>query len=114
MATESSEKGMFIEKLLFALLPLIIAGVGYLLNAVSTLNHQVTVLTSLPHYPWWKVPKDFAHLGEGITSHNGIKVIRAKHVRIESSAVAYADGERIGQLPVQVESLSQSLLTWPA
>jgi diacylglycerol kinase (ATP) len=43
-----------------------------------------------------------------------VEVIRAKHVRIESSAVAYADGERIGQLPVQVESLSQSLLTWPA
>ena len=37
-------KGAFIEKLLFALLPLIIAGVGYLLNAVSTLNHQVTIL----------------------------------------------------------------------
>jgi predicted RNA-binding protein with PIN domain len=45
MADESA-KGMFIEKLLFALLPLIIAGVGYLLNAVSTLNHQVTVLES--------------------------------------------------------------------
>ena len=41
-----SEKGAFIEKLLFALLPLIIAGVGYLLNAVSTLNHQVTILES--------------------------------------------------------------------
>ena len=39
-------KGAFIEKLLFALLPLIIAGVGYLLNAVSTLNHQVTILES--------------------------------------------------------------------
>jgi hypothetical protein len=35
-------------------------------------------------------------------------------VRIESSAVAYADGERIGQLPVQVEALPQTLLTWPA
>jgi hypothetical protein len=45
MADESA-KGVFIEKLLFALLPLIIAGVGYLLNAVSTLNHQVTVLES--------------------------------------------------------------------
>lgn len=41
---EQSEKGAFIEKLLFALLPLIIAGVGYLLNAVSQLNHQVTIL----------------------------------------------------------------------
>jgi hypothetical protein len=46
MAQEENAKGAFIEKLLFALLPLIIAGVGYLLNAVSTLNHQVTVLES--------------------------------------------------------------------
>ena len=46
MAQEQDAKGMFIEKLLFALLPLIIAGVGYLLNAVSTLNHQVTILES--------------------------------------------------------------------
>jgi hypothetical protein len=45
MADESA-KGMFIEKLLFALLPLIIAGVGYLLSAVGTLAHQVTVLES--------------------------------------------------------------------
>ena len=46
MAQEQDAKGAFIEKLLFALLPLIIAGVGYLLNAVSTLNHQVTILES--------------------------------------------------------------------
>jgi len=43
---DQSAKGVFVEKLLFALLPLIIAGVGYLLNAVSQLNHQVTVLES--------------------------------------------------------------------
>jgi len=43
---EQSEKGVFIEKMLFALLPLIIAGVGYLLNSVSQLNHQVTILES--------------------------------------------------------------------
>ena len=46
MAQEENAKGMFIEKLLFALLPLIIAGVGYLLNSVATLNHQVTILES--------------------------------------------------------------------
>jgi diacylglycerol kinase (ATP) len=46
--------------------------------------------------------------------HPQVEVIRAKQVRIESSAIAYADGERIGQLPVQVESLPQTLLTWPA
>lgn len=43
---KESAKGMFIEKLLFALLPLIMAGVGYLLNAVSSLNHSVTILES--------------------------------------------------------------------
>ena len=43
---EQNEKGIFIEKLLFALLPLIIAGVGYLLSAVNNLNHQVTILES--------------------------------------------------------------------
>jgi hypothetical protein len=46
MAQEENAKGQFIEKLLFALLPLLMAGVGYLLNAVSTLSHQVTVLES--------------------------------------------------------------------
>ena len=43
---EESAKGAFIEKLLFALLPLISAGVGYLLNSVAQLNHQVTILES--------------------------------------------------------------------
>ena len=42
--TQENAKGAFIEKLLFALLPLIIAGVGYLLSSVATLNHQVTIL----------------------------------------------------------------------
>ena len=45
MADESA-KGVFVEKLLFDLLPLLIAGVGYLLNSVATLNHQVTILES--------------------------------------------------------------------
>jgi negative regulator of genetic competence, sporulation and motility len=43
---KESAKGAFVEKLLFALLPLIIAGVGYLLSAVGTLAHQVTILES--------------------------------------------------------------------
>jgi hypothetical protein len=42
--TDENAKGVFIEKMLFALLPLIIAGVGYLLSSVATLNHQVTIL----------------------------------------------------------------------
>ena len=43
---EQDAKGAFVEKLLFALLPLIIAGVGYLLSAVSMMGHQITVLES--------------------------------------------------------------------
>ena len=43
-------------------------------------SHQVNVLTSLPHYPWWRVPTEFAHLGEGAGLHNGVAVIRAKHL----------------------------------
>ena len=46
--------------------------------------------------------------------HPQVEILRAKAIRIESSAIAYADGERIGQLPVQVESLPRTLLTWPA
>lgn len=44
MAQEENAKSAFIEKLVFALLPLLIAGVGYLMSAVSRLEHEVTVL----------------------------------------------------------------------
>jgi colanic acid biosynthesis glycosyl transferase WcaI len=43
-------------------------------------GHEVAVLTSLPHYPWWRVPSEFAHLGEGAGIHNGVSIIRAKHL----------------------------------
>jgi colanic acid biosynthesis glycosyl transferase WcaI len=43
-------------------------------------GHHVSVLTSLPHYPWWKVPSEFAHLGEGNGLHNGVQIVRAKHL----------------------------------
>ncbi len=43
-------------------------------------GNQTTVLTSLPHYPWWRVPSEFAHLGEGTGTHNGVSIIRAKHL----------------------------------
>jgi glycosyltransferase involved in cell wall biosynthesis len=51
-----------------------------LAEVLKTNKHQVTVLTSLPHYPWWKVPQEFSHLGEGVTCHNGVEVIRANHI----------------------------------
>jgi glycosyltransferase involved in cell wall biosynthesis len=47
---------------------------------LQTEGHRVTVLTSLPHYPWWQVPSEFAHLTEGTGSRNDVSVIRANHL----------------------------------
>jgi hypothetical protein len=43
MAEESS-KSAFIEKLLFALLPILIGSTGYLISALGALQHDVTIL----------------------------------------------------------------------
>ena len=43
---EQNEKGAFIEKLLFALLPLLIGCTGYLISALGQLQHDVTILNS--------------------------------------------------------------------
>jgi colanic acid biosynthesis glycosyl transferase WcaI len=51
-----------------------------LAESLISQGHHVSVLTSLPHYPWWKVPPEFAHLAEGKSEHNKVKVIRAKHL----------------------------------
>jgi diacylglycerol kinase (ATP) len=47
-------------------------------------------------------------------SHPAVEIVRSKSVRIESEAVAYADGERIGQLPFSVECISSAVHTWVA
>jgi glycosyltransferase involved in cell wall biosynthesis len=47
---------------------------------LTTAGHRVTVLTSLPHYPWWKIPTEFSHHGEGRSSHLGVSVLRANHL----------------------------------
>jgi hypothetical protein len=46
MSEENKEgaKGAFIEKLLFALLPLLIGSTGYLINALGSIQHDVTIL----------------------------------------------------------------------
>ena len=48
MAEEKKEdaKGAFIEKLLFALLPLLIGCTGYLISALGQLQHDVTILNA--------------------------------------------------------------------
>ena len=56
-------------------------------------------------------PKVFA--GTHVT-HPAVEILRSKTVRIDSKAVAYADGERIGQLPVMAECINQAVQTWVA
>ena len=43
---ESGAKHAFIEKIAFALLPLLFSCVVYLMSALSNLNHEVTILNS--------------------------------------------------------------------
>lgn len=47
-------------------------------------------------------------------NHPAVEIIRSKSVRIESAAVAYADGERIGPLPVSAECIHDAVSTWVA
>lgn len=73
---------------------------------------DVMVLHPVSKLDFIKVfPRVFA--GTHIT-HPAVEILRSKSVRIESKAVAYADGERIGQLPVTAECISDAVLTWSA
>jgi diacylglycerol kinase (ATP) len=47
-------------------------------------------------------------------SHPAVEIVRSKSVTIESKAVAYADGERIGQLPVSAECIPGAIRSWVA
>jgi diacylglycerol kinase (ATP) len=47
-------------------------------------------------------------------SHPAVEIVRSKNVSIESNAIAYADGERIGQLPISAECIPNAVLTWVA
>jgi hypothetical protein len=42
--TKESAKSAFVEKLLFALLPLLIGCTGYLIQSLGSLQHDVTIL----------------------------------------------------------------------
>jgi diacylglycerol kinase (ATP) len=73
---------------------------------------DVMVLHPISKIEFMKVfPQVFA--GTHI-SHPAVEIVRSKAVSIESKAVAYADGERIGQLPVTAECIHNAAQTWVA
>ena len=45
-------------------------------------------------------------------THPAVEIVRSKSVKISADAVAYADGERIGQLPVSAQCMPGALMTW--
>jgi len=44
--------------------------------------------------------------------HPAVEIVKSKKVRIVSNSVAYSDGERIGQLPVNAECIHGAMLGW--
>jgi diacylglycerol kinase (ATP) len=44
--------------------------------------------------------------------HPAVEIVRSKNVSISADAVAYADGERIGQLPISATCVPKALMTW--
>ena len=71
---------------------------------------DVMILGPVSKIEFLKVfPKVFtgAHL-----DHPAVKIIRGKNITIESDAIAYADGERIGKLPVTAAVAPSALMTW--
>lgn len=45
-------------------------------------------------------------------THSAVEIVRSGSVKISSDAVAYADGERIGPLPISAECIPRAMLTW--
>lgn len=71
---------------------------------------DVMVLSPISKLEFIKVfPKVYkgAHV-----NHPEVNIYRTSKIRISSDAVAYADGERIGSLPVSAECVSGAGLTW--
>ncbi|MSO42980.1 MAG: hypothetical protein EXQ76_01945 [Candidatus Planktophila sp.] len=45
-------------------------------------------------------------------THPAVEILRSKRVGIKADAVAYADGERIGSLPITAECIPDAMTTW--
>ena len=45
-------------------------------------------------------------------THPAVEIIRSKRVTIRATAVAYADGERLGETPLTAECVNGALQTW--
>jgi diacylglycerol kinase (ATP) len=44
--------------------------------------------------------------------HPAVKFLKGKNIEITAEAIAYADGERIGDLPIEVSIIEKSLMVY--
>jgi diacylglycerol kinase (ATP) len=71
---------------------------------------DILILSPVSKFEFLKVfPKVFSGRH---TTHPAVKISRGRSVEIDSDAVAYADGERVGPLPVKARVIERGLLTW--
>ena len=73
-------------------------------------SFEVMILQPVSKMEFLRVfPKVFsgAHI-----NHPKVKILHGSSIEMESDAVAYADGERIGPLPIQATTIADALLTW--
>ena len=71
---------------------------------------DVMVLRPISKFEFLRVfPRVFngTHVG-----HPAVEIVRSKRVKIIADAVAYADGERIGPLPVMAECIPGVMASW--
>jgi colanic acid biosynthesis glycosyl transferase WcaI len=62
-----------------------------LASYMSQEGYKVTVLTGLPFYPWWHVPKKYEHIVPGKSIIGGVEVVRFRpHIPKTGSAVGRA------------------------
>lgn len=47
-------------------------------EGLASRGHDIRVITSYPHYPWWRVPEEHAHLPKHEVV-NGVRVARKRH-----------------------------------
>jgi diacylglycerol kinase (ATP) len=71
---------------------------------------DLLILEPVSKFEFLKVfPRVFK--GTHIT-HPKVKILRGRKISIDSNAIAYADGERIGPLPIKAEIIPGALKTW--
>lgn len=71
---------------------------------------DIMILGPVSKFEFLKVfPKVFS--GSHVT-HPAVKIMRGRTVEIDAEAIAYADGERVGPLPIRARVVPQALWTW--